>query len=138
MVKTLKHAANIRHLTGDESVILTIVGQSEQTASPFGRMPRGLYGGGGPYGGGYVAGRGYNSGGGFAGSSGTSSYSDSSLYGGTSVRAGAARGGRGWPNAAGAASTVLIIQVEKADIDAFAKGDLDFEQFRAKVKTFSY
>ncbi len=138
MVKTLKHAANIRHLTGDESVILTIVGQSEQTASPFGRMPRGLYGGGGPYGGGYVAGRGYSSGGGFAGSDGTNSYSDSSSYGSTSVRASAVQGGRRWPNAAGAASTVLTIQADKADIDAFAQGDLDFEQFSARVKTFSY
>ena len=36
------------------------------------------------------------------------------------------------------ATTVLTMQAKKADIDAFGKGDLDFEQFRQKVKSFTY
>lgn len=33
---------------------------------------------------------------------------------------------------------VIIIRAKKSDIDAFAKGELDFDKFREKVKTFSY
>ncbi len=139
MVKTLKHAANIRHLESDESVVLTIVGQNEEPAGAYGRMRgRGPYGGGGPYGG-SVAGGGYSSGGGFSSSGGaTSTYSDSRSYSTTSGRTRSSRGGGRWPDTAGAASTVLTIQAIKADIDAFAQGDLDFEQFSDMVKTFSY
>jgi hypothetical protein len=35
-------------------------------------------------------------------------------------------------------ATVLTIQVPKALVDAYARGDLDFEQFQEKAKTFSY
>ena len=34
--------------------------------------------------------------------------------------------------------TVLTIRVKKEDIDAFSKGDIDFEQFRQKVQVFTY
>ena len=34
--------------------------------------------------------------------------------------------------------TVLTIRVKKSDIDAFAAGELDFEQFRQKVQIFTY
>ncbi|MBN1362140.1 MAG: hypothetical protein JW993_16210 [Sedimentisphaerales bacterium] len=132
MIKTLKHAANIRHLGSDESVILTIVGQMQDPASAFGRMSGGPYGSG-PYGGGFVTGGGYSAGGGYSSSGGTTFYSDSSSYG----RVGGSVGGRRVSGAA-PAPTVLTIQAGKADIDAFARGDLDFEQFNAKVKTFSY
>jgi hypothetical protein len=32
----------------------------------------------------------------------------------------------------------LLIRAKKSYIDAFAKGDLDFEKFREKVQVFSY
>jgi hypothetical protein len=37
-----------------------------------------------------------------------------------------------------AAGTVLTLQAKKADIDAFAKGILNLQQFQQRVKTFSY
>jgi len=48
-------------------------------------------------------------------------------------------GGMGGFGGAGASSaTVLTIRAKKADIDAFAKGEQDFEQFRQKVQIFTY
>jgi hypothetical protein len=35
-------------------------------------------------------------------------------------------------------ATVLTIRAKKSDVDAFAKGDLDFEQFQQKVEIFTY
>ena len=138
MVKTLKHAANIRQLTSDESVVLTIVGQREEPAGAFGRMSgRNPYGGGGPYGGGFVAGGGSSSGG-FSSSGGASMYSRSSSYSSTSSRGATSRGRGRLPDAAPAARTVLTIAATKADIDAFAQGDLDFDEFSKRVRTFSY
>jgi hypothetical protein len=139
MVKTLKHAANIRHLGPEEWVILIILGQGEGPAGPFGPMSaRNRYGGGGPYGGGYITGGSYSSGGGYAGSGGADMYSDSSSYSSGSFRMRTSpRSGR-WPDTAPTAGTVLTILVKKADIDAFALGHLDFDEFSARVKTFSY
>lgn len=34
--------------------------------------------------------------------------------------------------------TAIIIRAKKSDIDAFAKGELDFDKFREKVQVFSY
>ncbi len=34
--------------------------------------------------------------------------------------------------------TVLTIRVKKSDVDAFAKDELDFDQFRQKVQIFLY
>ena len=34
--------------------------------------------------------------------------------------------------------TVLVIRAKKSEIDAFAKGELDFDKFRANVQMFSY
>ena len=36
------------------------------------------------------------------------------------------------------APTVLTIRAKKSDIDSFAKGDLDLEQFRQRVQMISY
>jgi hypothetical protein len=41
----------------------------------------------------------------------------------------------GWESSS---STVLIIRAKKSDIDAFTKGDLDFEKFRERVQIFTY
>jgi hypothetical protein len=63
-------------------------------------------------------------------------YSSSSSYSSSSATVGPGTGRRTPASAAGA--TVLTLQAKKADIDAFAKGGLDLEQFRSKVKTFTY
>ena len=36
------------------------------------------------------------------------------------------------------AATVLTIRAKKSDVDAFASGEQDFEQFRQKVQIFTY
>ncbi len=33
---------------------------------------------------------------------------------------------------------VMIIRAKKTDVDDFAKGELDFEQFQEKVEIFTY
>lgn len=38
----------------------------------------------------------------------------------------------------GASTTVLTMQAKKADVDAFARGELDFDEFRRKVRSFAY
>ncbi|MBN2132077.1 MAG: hypothetical protein JW741_21430 [Sedimentisphaerales bacterium] len=140
LLKTLKHAANIRHVDPNEKVILTVLSQSGGALPPgaggFGGSAFGRSGGGG-----YAAG---GSAGGFSGGSspfgggagGGSFRSESFGYGfgtaGSSLRRGAI------PAAAASATTVLTMQARKADIDAFARGELDVEQFREKVKTFAY
>lgn len=35
-------------------------------------------------------------------------------------------------------TTVMTIRVKKSDVDAFAKGELDFDKFRQKVQIFTY
>ncbi len=35
-------------------------------------------------------------------------------------------------------TTVLTLRVKKADIDAYAEGELNFEQFKQKVQVFTY
>jgi len=35
-------------------------------------------------------------------------------------------------------ATVLTIRAKKSDVDAFAKGELDFEQFQQNIKMFTY
>jgi hypothetical protein len=70
----------------------------------------------------------------FSSSGQTSTYGrtgeNSSGYGVTGDRTGY--------GAASAPSTVLTLRAVKADIDAFAQGDITSEQFCTKVKTFSY
>ena len=99
LIKTLKHAANIRGLKPDQSVILTVIGGRSQ--------------------------------------SGTRIYTQSYLYEGSTGRS-----GRIVRTAPGAETgsflpTVLTICVKKSDIDAFAKGELSFDQFRERTKIFS-
>jgi len=122
LVRTLKHAANIRNLKADEWVILSVTGVGQQAGRVFGfefgkSVPRptqpsgrGVYGGGaggfGGYGGGFGSGFGFGMGG---------------------------FGGEGFPS-----STVLTIRAKKSDVDAFAKGELDFEQFQKQVKIIMY
>jgi len=97
LVETLKHAANIRALKSDESVILTIVGKAIAPTA--------------------VARRG--------------SRIDWVFSSGTWIPA---------SNDSTAAShpsippSVLTIRAKKSDIDAFSKGDLDFDAFYARTQ----
>jgi len=152
LVKTLKHAANIRNIDPNESIILTVTGQSE--ASFGGGFGGGMYGMGvmggmGGYGGfaGGTGAGGWMSGGGSVSGGGMGGYGGGGYGGGGSSRAGSGpqtgmgRGGVGLARrapVAPASATVLTIQAKKADIDAFAKGALSYEQFQQKVKVFTY
>ncbi len=52
---------------------------------------------------------------------------------------GGIRGGmRGYGEMSVPSTTVLTIRAKKSDVDAFAKGELDFEQFQQKVQIFMY
>ncbi len=145
LVETLKHAANIRNVEPNEWVIVTVVGRSEQGlgVAPSGRG----IGRTGGYGGGMMSG--YGMAGTYSRSGGSSSggaggyggggggfYMRSSGYSSASGGASTSRVPR--VTVAPASATVLTLQAKKADIDAFAKGEIDLEQFRQKVKTFTY
>jgi hypothetical protein len=106
LIKTLKHAANIRNLKPDESVILTVIGKAGQSAT-------------------FANGRLYREPG--------SSYilSDALLVSGKTVFSN--RAGTGFSSPA-----VLTIRAKKSDIDAFAKGQLSFDQFTQKTLLLSY
>ncbi len=95
LIKSLKHAANIRNLKPDESVILTVTGKAGQSG-PF---VTGVY------------------------KSGDSKY----------VTTGSAGAGSG-----SLSPTVLTIRAKKSDIDAFAEGQLSFDQFTEKTQLLSY
>lgn len=127
LIKTLKHASNIRNLKADEWVILTVIGAGGRpieggmmvkpgaTMGAISRPTGGMYGTGG-YGavGGYFASSG-GYGGGFGG-----------------------MGGYSYGPAGTTSSTTLTMRVKKADVDAYAKGEINFEQFQQKVKIFTY
>jgi hypothetical protein len=145
LLKTLRHAANLRHIEPNEVVILTVIGQGG-AGSPSAPYGGGMMGGMGGYGGGMMSGYGMaggysRSGGSFSGGTGGYGggggfYAGSGGYSSTSGGAGTSRAPR--VTVAPASATVLTLQAKKADIDAFAKGEIDLEQFRQKVKTFTY
>jgi hypothetical protein len=108
LIKTLKHAANIRNLKPDESVILTVIGKASQSAT---RTTTSSYSLGGDL-------------------SGRRRDRRGSTYNITTTLGGAETGT--FP------PTVLTIRAKKSDIDAFAKGQLDFDQFRQKTQLLSY
>lgn len=95
LIKSLKHAANIRNLKPDESVILTVTGKAGQS----GQFVTGVY------------------------KSGDSKY----------ITTGSAGAGSG-----SLSPTVLTIRAKKSDIDAFAEGELSFDQFNEKTQLLSY
>ena len=96
LIKALKHAANIRVLKPDKSVILTVIGESGQSAtSAIGRLYE-------------------------------EAHSRHILT--------TALGTKGILSS----PTVLTIRAKKSDIDAFAKGQLSFDQFSQKILLLSY
>jgi len=149
LIKTLKHTSNIRNLKPDEWLILTVIGQGRQGSGVYFRngtsgstaprssyssysstseqsssSKRGGYGGMG-YGDGY--------GGGMPGMMG--GYSGGMGGYGTG---GGMMGGMAYGEMASPSATVLTIRAKKSDVDAFAKGEIDFEQFQQKVQIFTY
>lgn len=146
LVKTLRHASNIRNLKPDEWIIVSVIGRGswaggaaasgleEETTGRPGEVGRGGRPGMGGYGG--AGGFGYGGyGGGFGGGSG-----GGGVYGG----AGGSYGGGfvfGYDDMGAydyrqySPSAILTARVKKVDVDSYAKGELDFEQFRERVKT---
>ena len=145
LIETLKHAANIRNLTPDEWIIVTVIGQDRQggvvyfrnetfgnaaprsgTSSP--RQPSsnkegGMMGGMGGYGGGM---------GGFGGGRG-------GYGGGMGAGMGGMMGGMaGYGEMSLPPATVLTIRAKKSVVDEFARNGLDFEQFQQTVEIFNY
>ncbi|MBN1804449.1 MAG: hypothetical protein JW837_04300 [Sedimentisphaerales bacterium] len=159
LVRTLKHTSNIRYLQPDEMIILTIIGKARQSGGMYGygfsrsstpgtrtssSRRRSSSGSGGGYGegGGYGGGMG----GGMAGGSmgGTGGFSGGMMMGGGMMGRGMMGGSmddmysEDYNETGSAPATVLTIRVKKSDVDDFAKGKLDFSQFREKVDIFTY
>jgi len=137
LITTLKHAANIRGLQPDEWVILTLVGGRREFGGAFGTRTPMMTGmssmsTGSAYSGVSAGGMG----GGFSGGYGGGV---SGGVGGGMGMGGGMMGGMGGGMAMGfSPSTVLTIRASKSDVDAFAKGELTFEQFREQVKILMY
>ncbi len=133
LVDTLRHAANIRHIDPNEQIVLTVVGQEPDAGAPMSAPSRGGFSSAA---GGWFEGGSYSYSGGSFGAGGGSSYADSRSY----VR-GSGRGQtvRRTPSGFGTpAATVLTIQARKADVDAYAQGQLDREQFEQRASVFAY
>jgi len=152
LIETLKHAANIRNLSPDEWIIVTVIGQGWQpgelyedyyrSAAPRSRTSRDRRSSGGEaevgaYGGGMVGGMGGMMGGmgGYGGGMG-------GYGGGMGGFGGGMMGGMGGMAGYGEMSvpstTVLTIRAKKSVVDEFARNELDFEQFQQTVEIFTY
>ena len=112
LTKALKHAANIRHLKPDDQVILSVTGRGESdrvtTEVKVQMIPES----------GQVL---------VVNKSGDRQ--ETKLY--PSKEAYTASLGLSSP-------TVMTIRAKKADVDAFSKGELDFDKFRQKVQIFTH
>ena len=132
LITTLKHAANIRGVQPDEWIILTVIGGRQSGGFGGGFMMGGMGGYGGMMGGGY----GVSSGSSSSGSSSMARGMGGGMMGGMGGSMGGGMGGFGGMDVSSA--TVLTIRAKKSDIDAFARGEQDLEQFRQKVQIFTY
>jgi len=98
LVESLKHAANIRNLKPEESVILTVTGSGDFPGDP------------------------------------------AMIVASKSILVdvdGKSRTIQEPVSVAAGSPTVLVIRAKKADIDSFAQGDLDLDQFRQRVQILS-
>lgn len=133
LLDTLRHTANIRHIEPNEWVLVTVTSRSEAAAGGGGGMMGGFGMAGGMGGGGYsssLGGGGYG-GGAYGGGGG----------GGGFIMGSRAPGGRSAIRSlqtSPGSARVLTMQAKKSDIDAFARGGLDAELFRQRVKIFTY
>jgi hypothetical protein len=142
LVQALKHASNIRNVKPDEWIILTVIGGQRQFGAGFG----GVLPMGGSMSRSQSSTRGGASAGGMGGYSSSSGYTTSSyggaggiMYGGMEGYTGGMYGEMAPPNkTAFSSSTVLTIRAKKSDVDDFAKGALDFDQFQKKVTILMY
>jgi hypothetical protein len=75
-------------------------------------------------------------GGGFGGGVGGGVYGGGGFGGGS--LGGVGFGGGSYGEMGSSSATVLTIRAKKSDVDIFAKGELDFEQFQQKVEIFTY
>jgi hypothetical protein len=111
LIKTLKHAANIRCLKPDESVILTVVGGGESTGVSI------VNASGAP---GQVV----------VVQKGPDGAKTQRLIQGNSLDV--------LEDIGFSSPVILVIRTKKSDIDGFSKDDLDFEKFRQRVKLLTY
>jgi hypothetical protein len=109
LIKALKHAANIRSLKPVESVILTITG----SGGPLGPTITSVT----PSGENQII------------------IQEKNADGKTSMRI---VNSTALDNIGLSSPAVLVIRTKKSDIDEFAKGDLDFDQFCQRVQMFTY
>jgi len=152
LIKTLKHASNIRNLKPDEWIILTVIGQGRQPgefyeyfyrntpptpsseAATFRRPRRPSSSAGGGFSGGMG---GYSSMSSMAGGMASGGYGMGGMMGG--YGGGMGGYGMGGYGVMGLTSpTILTIRAKKSDVDEFAKGEFDFEKFYQKVQIFTY
>jgi len=135
LLKTLRHAANLRNVGPDESIIVTIIAHGDSEVWPAPAGAGGSYGGSG---GAWFEGSSYSTSSSSFGAGGGSTHADSGTRSSGSMAGRGASGRTGTGSAPAAPATVLTIQAKKAGVDAFAKGGLSFEQFQQGVKTFTY
>jgi hypothetical protein len=134
LLKTLRHATNIRHMEPNEAVIVNIIAHEESGGWPGGSAGGSFSNRGGMW----FQGGNYSTGSAGPGPSGPNTYPDSQTYSrSTGSRSGGAERRPAGPAPAGS-TTTLSIQTDKGDIDAFAKGTLSFEQFQQRVRIFTY
>ncbi len=164
LIETLKHAANIRNLTPDEWIILTVIGQGRQpgefyedyyrSAAPMSNYSSSYSASeqsASSEGGGYAASRssgvagGYGGMGGMGGGIGGMSRGRGGMGGfGGGMMGGMAGYGEMMGGMAGygemslPSATVMTIRAKKTDVDDFARDELDFDQFQEMVEIFTY
>jgi hypothetical protein len=109
LIKTLKHASNIRSMKPDESLIMTVIGSGGSTGATITALN--------------VAGN------------NQVIVQEKNADGRTTTKIIQ----KNALNDIGLSSpTVLVIRAKKSDIDDFAKGNLDFDKFRERVQVLTY
>jgi len=111
LIKTLKHATNIRSLKPDESVVLTVTGIGGSTSAKIIAATR-------------------------AGENQVlvqERDADGKMI--TRLIQGT---GKELNDIGLSSPTILVIRAKRSEIDAFAKGELDFDKFRARVQVLTY
>lgn len=116
LIKMLKHAANIRNLKPDEWVIFTVFGKSQQPSEFYEDY---IYRSAAPR---SRTSRGRRS-----------PRDEAEEYNGFG---GGGFGGGSYGETGSNSLTAMTVRAKKSDVDDFAKGKLDFEQFRKKVQHF--
>lgn len=109
LIKTLKHATNIRSLMPDESVILTVSGGGQSDGTKITAIS--------------VAGK------------NQILVTEKRADGKSKMRI---INGNTLDDIGLSSQTVLVIRAKRSDIGAFAKGELDLDKFRTRVQMFTY